>query len=113
MCLTLDPSDGGGLWAADTKGSMFLFMIDNVSGHLQRSKRFNNITITQQGLTNYLYRIVVANNVPITSISCRSWISREARDPSLLLSCADNTLRLYRCVTFDLSFIYKCICLFD
>ncbi len=43
-----------------------------------------------------LIRVVVASNVPITSISCRTWISREARDPSLLLSCADNTLRLYR-----------------
>jgi hypothetical protein len=32
----------------------------------------------------------------VTSISYRTWISREARDPSLLVSCADSTLRLYR-----------------
>lgn len=33
---------------------------------------------------------------PISSISARSWISREARDPSLLVNACVNKLQLYR-----------------
>lgn len=33
---------------------------------------------------------------PISSISARSWISREARDPSLLINACVNKLQLYR-----------------
>lgn len=43
-----------------------------------------------------IYRLVVSQGCMVTSISYRTWISREARDPSLLVSCADSTLRLYR-----------------
>ena len=39
LSLALDPS-GAVLWAADSKGSMFSFHIDAVTGKLQRSKRF-------------------------------------------------------------------------
>ena len=39
---------------------------------------------------------VVVSPCGITSISYRTWINREARDPSLLVSCGDGLLRLYR-----------------
>ena len=36
----------------------------------------------------------------MTSISARSWVSREARDPSLLINACLNKLLLYRWVSF-------------
>lgn len=41
-------------------------------------------------------RLVVSEGSPICSISARSWISREARDPSLLINACVNKLLLYR-----------------
>ncbi|MGH0129710.1 UNVERIFIED_CONTAM: hypothetical protein FKN15_069229 [Acipenser sinensis] len=43
-------------------------------------------------------RLVVSEGSPVTSISARSWISREARDPSLLVNACVNKLLLYRVV---------------
>ena len=45
-----------------------------------------------------IYRVTVCEGHPITSISARAWISREARDPSLLVNCAVNSLCLFRLV---------------
>ncbi|XP_065890385.1 WD repeat-containing protein 13-like [Dysidea avara] len=72
-------SSGTVLWAGDGKGSIFAFYFDQVSGKLQRSKRF-----------------VVSPGYGISCITWRSWISREARDPSLLVNSTDGSLRLYR-----------------
>ena len=44
------------------------------------------------------YRITVCEGHPVTCLSSRAWISREARDPSLLVNCGVNALCLYRCV---------------
>ena len=33
-------SSGGVVWASDSKGSMFSFLMDSVSGRLQRLKRY-------------------------------------------------------------------------
>ena len=41
-------------------------------------------------------RLVVHEGSPVTSISARSWVSREARDPSLLINACLNKLLLYR-----------------
>lgn len=41
-------------------------------------------------------RLVVSEGTSICSISARSWISREARDPSLLVNACLNKLLLYR-----------------
>lgn len=76
-------SSGTILWSGDDKGSVFAFAI-NITGKLQRTRR-----------------IIIAENCPITSISHRTWISREARDPSLLISCKNNALYLFRIVSSD------------
>ena len=78
LCLTFD-STGTHLWAGDNKGSMYLFQLNYVTGKLQR-----------------LNRIVVSTAGMITSISYRTWINREASDPSILVSCTDGFLRLFR-----------------
>lgn len=44
-------------------------------------------------------RLVVHEGSPVTSISARSWVSREARDPSLLINACLNKLLLYRSVS--------------
>ena len=41
------------------------------------------------------FRIAIGDNCSITSLSARTWVSREARDPSLLVNLASNSLRLY------------------
>lgn len=49
-------------------------------------------------------RLVVSEGSSICSISARSWISREARDPSLLVNACVNKLLLYRSVRARSSF---------
>ena len=53
-----------------------------------------------QMISRFLFSIsiVVADGCAITSISYRSWINREARDPSLLVNVAKNSLCLFRSV---------------
>uniref|UniRef100_A0A673LE71 WD repeat domain 13 n=1 Tax=Sinocyclocheilus rhinocerous TaxID=307959 RepID=A0A673LE71_9TELE len=69
------------LWAGDDRGSIFSFLFDMATGKLTKAKR-----------------LVVNEGSPISSISARSWISREARDPSLLVNTCVNKLLLYRVV---------------
>lgn len=57
-------------------------------------------------------RLVVSEGSSICSISARSWISREARDPSLLVNACVNKLLLYRSVCKGESlFINRQFCL--
>lgn len=59
-------------------------------------------------------RLVVSEGSSICSISARSWISREARDPSLLVNACVNKLLLYRSVCkgkplfIDMQFCLRC-----
>uniref|UniRef100_A0A672JF34 WD repeat domain 13 n=1 Tax=Salarias fasciatus TaxID=181472 RepID=A0A672JF34_SALFA len=69
------------LWAGDDRGSIFSFLFDMATGKLTKAKR-----------------LVVSEGSSICSISARSWISREARDPSLLVNACVNKLLLYRSV---------------
>lgn len=58
-------------------------------------------------------RLVVSEGSSICSISARSWISREARDPSLLVNACVNKLLLYRSVCKGKSLFIKrqfCLC---
>ncbi|KAL5018934.1 hypothetical protein ScPMuIL_004656 [Solemya velum] len=83
LALAFDPS-GRILWSGDDKGYMFSFLVDVASGKLTKTRR-----------------ISVCEGHPVTSISARSWISREARDPSLLVNCCVNALCLFKIVTDD------------
>uniref|UniRef100_A0A4W3H127 WD repeat domain 13 n=1 Tax=Callorhinchus milii TaxID=7868 RepID=A0A4W3H127_CALMI len=70
------------LWAGDDRGSIFSFLFDMATGKLTKAKR-----------------LIVSEGSLITSICARSWISREARDPSLLVNACVNKLLLYRSVS--------------
>ncbi|XP_064643896.1 WD repeat-containing protein 13-like [Lineus longissimus] len=83
LCLTFDPT-GRVLWSGDDRGMIFSFLFDLQSGKLVKSKR-----------------ITVCEGHPVTSLSSRSWISREARDPSLLVNCGINALCLFRVTSED------------
>lgn len=41
-------------------------------------------------------RLQLSQVCSVTSMSYRAWISREARDPSLLINCTANALCLFR-----------------
>ncbi|XP_076454343.1 WD repeat-containing protein 13-like [Babylonia areolata] len=81
--MAFDPS-GHILWAGDDKGSIFSFTVDVATGKLTKT-----------------HRITVSEGRPITSISARAWVSREARDPSLLVNCCLNSLCLFRIMSND------------
>lgn len=74
-------SSGRILWAGIDKGVIISFLFDIPTGKLTKGRR-----------------IIVSEDAPITSLSARNWISREARDPSVLVNCAINCLVLYRVV---------------
>ena len=57
-------------------------------------------------------RLVVNEGSSICSISARSWISREARDPSLLVNACVNKMLLYRFV-YEALFINQQFCKLD
>ncbi|XP_027969176.1 WD repeat-containing protein 13 isoform X2 [Eumetopias jubatus] len=78
LALSFD-APGRLLWAGDDRGSVFSFLFDMATGKLTKAKR-----------------LVVHEGSPVTSISARSWVSREARDPSLLINACLNKLLLYR-----------------
>ncbi|XP_037744364.1 WD repeat-containing protein 13 isoform X4 [Chelonia mydas] len=80
LALSFD-APGRLLWAGDDRGSVFSFLFDMATGKLTKAKR-----------------LVVQEGSSITSISARSWVSREARDPSLLINACLNKLLLYRVV---------------
>nr|XP_042124661.1 WD repeat-containing protein 13 isoform X1 [Peromyscus maniculatus bairdii] len=80
LALSFD-APGRLLWAGDDRGSIFSFLFDMATGKLTKAKR-----------------LVVQEGSPVTSISARSWVSREARDPSLLINACLNKLLLYRVV---------------
>ncbi|XP_028518308.1 WD repeat-containing protein 13, partial [Exaiptasia diaphana] len=71
-------SSGMVLWVGDEKGCIYSFCFDISSGRLQKSKRIN-----------------VSEGNPVTSIVYRSWISREARDPMVLVNACNDNLCLY------------------
>ncbi|XP_006824011.1 WD repeat-containing protein 13-like [Saccoglossus kowalevskii] len=83
LSMAFDPT-GKILWAGDDRGLIFSFLCDVMSGKLTRCKR-----------------MVICEGSPITSLSCGTWLSREARDPSLLANCAINSLCLFRITDTD------------
>ncbi|KAL4240495.1 WD repeat-containing protein 13 [Mactra antiquata] len=78
MALAFD-SVGKTLWVGDDKGSLSSFNVDHTNGKMIRVRR-----------------VAVCEGHAITSISARAWVSREAREPSLLVNCSINSLCLFR-----------------
>ena len=61
------------------QGTIYSFSFDLATGQLRKG-----------------HQTVVHSGCPLTSIQSRSWISREARDPSVLVNVAADALCLYR-----------------
>uniref|UniRef100_A0A1B6KAF4 WD repeat-containing protein 55 homolog n=1 Tax=Graphocephala atropunctata TaxID=36148 RepID=A0A1B6KAF4_9HEMI len=78
LSLACDAS-GQLLWAGNDKGTIMSFMFELATGRLNKGRR-----------------LVVGDQCVVTSISWRAWISREARDPTLLVNCANNSVCLFR-----------------
>lgn len=79
---------GTTLWAGDDKGSITAFRVDLSSGGLRKGRR---TLLTVRGSSSQ-------QPPTITNLEHRTWASREARDPSLLVSVACNALLLYSVV---------------
>ncbi|KAF2900970.1 hypothetical protein ILUMI_05216 [Ignelater luminosus] len=79
LSLASDTS-GKNLWIGNDKGEIVSFLCDS-GGNLCRTRR-----------------LLVNPSSSITSLSYRAWISREARDPMLLVNCTDNALCLFRVI---------------
>ncbi|CAM1291502.1 WDR13 (predicted) [Pycnogonum litorale] len=71
-------SVGGLLWAGDNRGSITSYLFELPTGRLTKCRR-----------------MVVNEGSSITCLSSRNWASREARNPSLLVSCSNDSLFLY------------------
>uniref|UniRef100_A0A1B6CKI7 WD repeat-containing protein 55 homolog n=1 Tax=Clastoptera arizonana TaxID=38151 RepID=A0A1B6CKI7_9HEMI len=80
LSLAFDAS-GKMLWAGNDKGLIMSFSFDLETGRLNKSRR-----------------LMLAEGCAITCISWRAWISREARDPTLLVNCASNVVCLFRVI---------------
>ncbi|KAK2182029.1 hypothetical protein NP493_369g00025 [Ridgeia piscesae] len=78
------------LWTGDDKGFIFSFLFDLATGKITKAKR-----------------MTVCEGSPVTCISARAWISREARDPSLLVNCGINALCLFRITSTDGALLLK------
>uniref|UniRef100_H2ZHU8 Uncharacterized protein n=1 Tax=Ciona savignyi TaxID=51511 RepID=H2ZHU8_CIOSA len=74
-------SSGKVLWAGDDQGTIYSFSFDLSTGKLRKA-----------------HQMVIHAGRPLTSIQARAWISREARDPSVLVNIAADVLCLYRVV---------------
>lgn len=83
LSLAFDTS-GKLLWTGDDKGFITSFLFDIASGKITKAKR-----------------IPICEGHPVTCISARAWLNREARDPSLLVNCGANAVCLYRIIGED------------
>uniref|UniRef100_T1JHG3 Uncharacterized protein n=1 Tax=Strigamia maritima TaxID=126957 RepID=T1JHG3_STRMM len=89
LALTFD-SSGKILWAGDDKGTIMSFLYDLATGYLNRG-----------------HKLVVCEARPITCLSARNWVSRQACDPSLLVNCAFDALTLFRITDKEGSLRYR------
>lgn len=48
-----------------------------------------------------VFRLVICANHPINSVAARAWVSRESRDPLVLIGTSANSLCLYRVAGSD------------
>ncbi|KAK4876748.1 hypothetical protein RN001_009254 [Aquatica leii] len=76
-------SNGKLLWVGNDRGEIVSLICD-MGGSLHRTRR-----------------LLINASSTITSLSYRAWISREARDPMLLVNCTDNTVCLFRIIDLE------------
>nr|CAB3267683.1 WD repeat-containing protein 13-like [Phallusia mammillata] len=74
-------SSGKILWVGSEKGTVTSFTFDLATGQLRKG-----------------HQMVISAGNPLTCIQARSWMSREARDPSVLVNVTANMLCLYRVI---------------
>lgn len=79
-CLTFgcQPDACSQLWLGDTAGCLHQCRLDPLTGRL-----------------THLTSMTLASAVPLASVQARSWLSREARDPCLLVCTAESAVLLY------------------
>ncbi|KAL1456572.1 hypothetical protein WDU94_001293 [Cyamophila willieti] len=82
LCMAGDAS-GRLFWAGTDKGMIISILCDDL-GRLSKGKR-----------------LILSQNSPITCLSWRSWISREARDPTLLVNIAANAVCILKVLDKD------------
>ncbi|KAF7282715.1 hypothetical protein GWI33_002109 [Rhynchophorus ferrugineus] len=75
LCITSD-NDGKILWAGNSKGEIV------------------SISCELNGALCILRRFSYDSNCCVTNLSYRTWVSREARDPTLLVNATNNTVTL-------------------
>ncbi|CAG0915140.1 unnamed protein product [Notodromas monacha] len=83
--------NGGLLWAADDMGGITAFIFNPMTGQLARKRR----TIVRSGF-------------PVTGLQCRTWLSREACDPTLLVNCGCDQLFVYRVCSNEGTLMLRC-----
>lgn len=81
---TVFDASGSPLWAGDDKGNALMFVCDVATGKLTKGKK-----------------LPICPGHAITSIQCRAWISREARDPCLLVNSSSGNILLFRVTAAD------------
>jgi hypothetical protein len=74
--------------ASDTSGK--IFWVGNDKGEII------SLFCELNGALCKTKKVLLSPNCAITSLSYRAWISREARDPLLLVNVTNNSLCLFR-----------------
>ncbi|EDV28236.1 uncharacterized protein TRIADDRAFT_53648 [Trichoplax adhaerens] len=82
-CLAFD-INGKILWSGDTKGHIYSFIFDTMTGKIIKSRK-----------------ITINEGSPITSIVSRSWSNREGKNPVLLMNTMRDSLWLLRIISPD------------
>lgn len=83
LCMCCDNA-GRILWVGDDKGYISSFILDLNSGKLIKGRK-----------------ILVCAGHAVTSISSRAWVSRESKDPFLLVNTCIDALFLYKVIGND------------
>ncbi|XP_065162354.1 WD repeat-containing protein 13-like [Atheta coriaria] len=76
-------TNGKIVWAGNDRGEIVSTICD-INGNLQCTRKLS-----------------LGACCSVTSLSYRAWISREARDPTLLINCSNNAICLFRIINKD------------
>ena len=93
---------GAILWAGTESGAIVAVGFDLKTGKLlTKTKRTVHISTSTSKPDGGVSEGVVASSFPfpVTSLQTKTWLSREARDPTLLANAGPNNLLLFRILT--------------